>query len=254
MHKLEPLGVNQGHFMESVVLVTGASSGIGEATARALVTAGAKVVAFARSAGKLEALSRDLVDSCLAVVGDVTKQADLDRAVSQATERFGRLDAVFVNAGLFAQGSLADTDPDEWAKLVDVNILGAVRTIHAVLPQMISQGTGDVLLTGSIAGRAVYPDSVVYAATKHAVYAIAEGLRKEVFEKGVRVGVISPGYVANAIWGFTDSAASRAEAERGTALLNEDIAEAVVHALSLPAHVNIADMLVLPTRSDVPGW
>jgi ribitol 2-dehydrogenase len=240
--------------LDKVVLITGASSGIGEATARALVNAGAKVVAFARSADKLEGLQRELGENCLALAGDVTSQTDLDQAVAQAMDRFGRIDAAFVNAGAFAEGSLAEPDPDEWAKLVDVNIMGVLRTVHAVLPQMIERGQGDIMLTGSIAGRVVYPGSTVYAATKHAVYAIAEGLRKEVFEKGIRVGVISPGMVANSIWGFTDPAASRAEAERGTALLSEDVADAVVHALSLPAHVNIADLLILPTRSDVPSW
>lgn len=239
--------------LSKVVLITGASSGIGEAAARALVRAGGKVVAFARSVDKLEMLQGDLGESCLAVAGDVTKQADLGRAVSLGTERFGRVDAAFVNPGLFAQGSLAETDPDEWAKLIDVNLTGAVRTIRAVLPQMIERKSGDIVFVGSLSGRVVYPGSTVYAATKHAVYGIVEGLRKEVFEYGIRVGVVSPGMVANRVWGFTDPAASRAEAERGDALLSEDIADALVHVLSLPAHVNVADLLILPTRADIPA-
>lgn len=240
--------------MDKVVLITGASSGIGEATARALVNAGARVVAFARSADKLEALSNNLGENCLAVAGDVTQQTDLDRAVSCGVDRFGRIDAVFVNAGLFVTGPIAETDPDQWQQMIEVNILGAVRTTHAVLPHMVSRGSGDILFTGSIAGRVVYAGTTVYAATKHAIYGIAEGLRKEVYDKGIRVGVISPGYVANAIWGITDPAEIRAEADRGEALTSEDIAATVVFLLSQPANVNIADLLVLPAKRDVPGW
>jgi ribitol 2-dehydrogenase len=219
-----------------------------------LVSEGAKVVAFARSANKLVALEKELGERCLAVAGDVISQADLDRAVSQGLDRFGGIDAAFVNAGLFVTGPIAETDPGEWQQMIEVNVLGAVRTVRAVLPQMIARGAGDVLFTGSIAGRVVYPGTTVYAGTKHAIYALAEGLRKEVYEHGIRVGVISPGYVANAIWGITDPAEIRAEADRGEALTSEDIAASVVFLLSQPANVNIADLLVLPAKRDVPGW
>ncbi|HEX5324423.1 MAG TPA: SDR family oxidoreductase [Capsulimonadaceae bacterium] len=240
--------------MDKTVLITGASSGIGEATARALVREGAKVVAFARSADKLDSLQRELGENCLAVPGDVTNQADLDQAVALATERFGRVNAAFVNAGLFVTGPVAETDPNQWQQMIEVNVLGAVRTVRAVLPQMIERGAGDILFTGSIAGRVVYPGTAVYAGTKHAVYALADGLRKEVYDKGIRVGVISPGYVANAIWGMTDPVEIRQEADRGEALTSEDIAETIVFLLSQPPNVNIADLLVLPSKRDVLGW
>ncbi len=243
--------------MDKVVVITGASSGIGAASARALVGAGAKVVLFARSADKLQSLQDELgQDNVLTQAGDVTRQADVDRLVPATLERFGRLDAVFANAGAAIPGRIADGDPDVWAQGVDLNIMGVLRTLRATIPHLVAQNSGQVLLTASIAGRTVWPGEVVYSASKYAVYGIAEGLRKEVASSGVGVGVISPGYTLNEFWGErgTDSEAQRRQSEEGTALLSENIAQAVVFALSQPSHVNITDMLVLPTRQDVPAF
>ncbi len=243
--------------MDKVVLVTGASSGIGAASARALVAAGAKVALFARSADKLQALQKELgAASVLTLPGDVTRQADVDGLVPAILEKFGRLDAVFANAGSAIPGRIADGDPEAWARGVDLNIMGVLRTLRATVPHLVAQRSGQILLTASIAGRTVWPGEVVYSATKYAVYGIAEGLRKEVVQSGVGVGVISPGYTLNEFWGErgTDPEAQKRQREEGSALLSEDIAQAVVFALSQPPHVNITDMLVLPTRQDVPAF
>ncbi len=243
--------------MNKVVLITGAYSGIGAATARALVQAGAKVALFARSADKLETLKNELgADNALALPGDVTTQADVDKLVPAILEKFGRLDAVFANAGSAVPGRIAEGDPEVWARGVDLNIMGVLRTLRATVPHLLSQKSGQVLLTASIAGRTVWPGEVVYSATKYAVYGIAEGLRKEVVNSGVGVGVISPGYTLNEFWGErgTDPEAQQRQSEEGTALLSENIAQAVVFSLSQPANVNITDMLVLPTRQDVPSF
>ena len=240
--------------MKKTVLITGASSGIGAATARAVVAVGGRAILLARSADKLEALCAELGQASLAAPGDVTSDSDIEAAVAAGTRKFGAVDAAFVNAGMFMQSLLADGDTAQWEKMVDVNIMGAARTIRAVLPQMLARKSGDILLTGSTAGKGVFPNGAMYAATKHAVYAIAEGLRREVSPSGIRVGVVSPGYVANEIWGYTDSEASRRAADTGEALMSEDIAAMVVHILSLPQHVNIADVMVAPTRRDFPSY
>ena len=242
---------------KKVVVITGASSGIGAASTRTLIAAGARVVAFARSADKLRGLQDELgTDRLLAVAGDVTRQADVDGLVPAALEKFGRLDAVFANAGSAVPGRIADGDPEAWARGVDLNIMGVLRTLRATVPHLIAQQSGQVLLTASIAGRTVWPGEVVYSATKYAVYGIAEGLRKEVSPTGVGVSVISPGYTLNEFWGERglDPEAQKRQSEEGTALLSQDIAQAVVFALSQPAHVNVTDMLVLPTRQDVPAF
>lgn len=236
-----------------VLLITGASSGIGAATARAAAVAGFHLALVARRADRLNALA--LETGALAVQGDVTRQDDLDDAVTRAVKEFGQVDAVFANAGVFHRGSLADGNPDEWADVINVNLTGVFRTVRAVLPHMIERGSGDVIMTSSIAGRVVYPGGGIYSATKFALYAVAEALRKETHSKGVRVSVIAPGYVANELWGDGSSTpdAWAAEADKGEALLSADIAAAVVYALQQPHNVNIADMLVLPSRLDVPS-
>ena len=243
--------------MEKVVLITGASSGIGAASARALVKSGAGVVLFARSAEKLQGLQEELgAEHVLAVPGDVTRQADVDALLPAALEKFGRLDAVFANAGAAIPGRIADGDPEAWARGVDLNVMGVLRTLRATVPHLVAQKSGQVLLTASIAGRTVWPGEVVYSATKYAVYGIAEGLRKEVSQSGVGVSVISPGYTLNEVWGErgVDPEAQRRQSQEGSALLSEDIAQSVVFALSQPPHVNITDLLVLPTRQDVPAF
>lgn len=243
--------------MDKVVVITGASSGIGAASARALVKAGAKVVLFARSADKLQSLQEELgSDSVVTVVGDVTTQADVDKLTPTALEKFGRLDAVFANAGSAIPGRIADGDPEVWAQGIDLNLTGFLRTLRATVPQLLAQKSGQVLLTASIAGRTVWPGEVVYSATKYAVYGLAEGLRKEVASSGVGVSVISPGYTLNEFWGERgmDAEARKRQSAEGTALLSEDIAATVVFALSQPPHVNITDLLVLPTRQDVPAF
>jgi len=243
--------------LDKVVLITGASSGIGAASARALARAGARVALFARRGEELARIAEELGGDCaLAVSGDVTSSLDIEQALARTVEKFGRIDAVFANAGIFTQGNLAEGNPDDWQRLIDVNIMGVLRVVRAVVPRFIEHRSGHILMTASIAGRGTYPSSAVYGASKAFVYALAKGLRKEVHEYGVSVGVISPGYTLNELWenGEVDLAARQRESEQGTALLSENIADAVVYAFSQPPNVNIADMLVLPTRSDVPGW
>ena len=236
---------------DKVVLITGASSGIGAATARALAAEGAKVSLVARSGDALGRLASEIgEDHALAVPADVTQAADVERMVRATLDRFGRIDVVFANAGVFIPGKLAEGDPEEWARGIDLNVTAVCRTLRATLPHLIAQKSGHVLLTASVAGRKLFPDQAVYCATKHAVYALAEGVRAEVLEHDIRVTVVAPGFVANEFWGDDISPGVRQALDEERAIASEDIAGAVVYALSQPRRVNVNDILIRPLKQE----
>ena len=219
-----------------VLLITGASSGIGAETARHAVEAGYSVVLAARSLGKLEALVAELgSERALAVTCDVKEWADLERAVASGLERFGRLDAVFANAGFGEARGFEASDPETWREMVLTNVYGAALTIRAALPALRAS-RGHLLLTGSVAGRVALEGSL-YSATKWAVTGMAESLRKEVLGTGIRVTLFEPGMVDTP---FFDEPPT-------DALQPADIARAVVYALAQPEHVSINEILIRPT-------
>lgn len=223
---------------DRVFLVTGASSGIGAATARAAASVGWRLVLAARSIEKLEDLAAELggPERAVAVECDVTEWADQQAAVMTALEHFGRLDAAWANAGFGAQRSfLADT-VEHWRDMVLTNVYGAALTIRAVLPAL-KESRGHLLLTGSVAGRRGIPGSL-YSATKHAVHAMGENARLELDGTGVRVTVIAPGMVDTPFF---------AEVPLDVPLQADDVARAVVYALSQPPHVDVNEILVRPT-------
>jgi ribitol 2-dehydrogenase len=234
-----------------VVIITGASSGIGAATARALVHLGCRVTLAARSADKLQALAEELGPLALAVPTDVTVDTDVARMVAKTLERFGRVDALFANAGLYIPGRVADGDPDAWARLIDVNVTGVMRCVHAVLPAMTAQQAGDVLITSSISGFIDIQWEPIYSASKHAIQGFVHTLRRQVAAAGIRVGAIAPGMVANELWGITDVAEIERRVRERACLRSEDIAEVVVFMLSRPSHVTIRDLVILPQNQDL---
>ncbi len=234
-----------------VVIITGASSGIGAATARALGRLGCKLTLAARSADKLRALAEELGPGALDVPTDVTVGADVERMVARTMEQFGRVDVLFANAGLYIAGQVAEGDPDAWAKLMDVNVDGALRCVHAVLPHMMAQRSGDILLTSSISGFIDIHWEPIYSASKHAIQGFVHTLRRQVAESGIRVGAIAPGMVANELWGITEAAEVDARVAEHMSLRSEDVAEAVVFMLSRPPHVTIRDLVMLPQRQDL---
>jgi ribitol 2-dehydrogenase len=236
---------------DKIVIVTGASSGIGLATARELVRCGARVALAARTADKLSTLAAELGDRALAVPTDVTKGADVAALVSRTVQRFGRVDVLFANAGIYIPGQVAEGDPDAWARLIDVNVNGVLRCVHAVLPHMLSAGRGDILVTSSISGFIDIQWEPVYSASKHAIQGFVHTLRRQVAPRGVRVMAIAPGKVANELWGFADSAAVDAEVAAHTSLRSEDVAALVVTMLSQPPHVTVRDLVVLPQNQDL---
>jgi ribitol 2-dehydrogenase len=234
-----------------VVIITGASSGIGAATARLLADLGCKLTLAARSEDKLRALAAELGPAALSVPTDVSSGADINRMVARTVEHFGRVDVLFANAGIYIPGQVAEGDPDAWAHLMDVNVDGVLRAVHAVLPHMLAQRSGDILVTSSISGFIDIHWEPVYSASKHAVQGFVHTLRRQVAGAGIRVGAIAPGRVANELWGFTETAAIEQQVAEHLSLRSEDVAEAVVFMLSQPPHVTIRDLVMLPQNQDL---
>jgi ribitol 2-dehydrogenase len=234
-----------------VVIVTGASSGIGAATARALAGEGCKLTLAARSADRLTALEKELGPAALAVPTDVTIGAEVERMVAKTLEHFGRVDVLFANAGIYIPGQVAEGNPDDWATLMDVNVDGVLRCVHAVLPQMIAQQSGDILVTSSISGFIDIHWEPVYSASKHAIQGFVHTLRRQVAAKGIRVGAIAPGMVANELWGMTEAEQIDKQVAEHACLRSEDVAMAVVFMLSQPPHVTIRDLVMLPQNQDL---
>ncbi|MCL4507861.1 MAG: SDR family oxidoreductase [Chloroflexi bacterium] len=234
-----------------VVIITGASTGIGAATARIMADLGCKLTLAARSTDKLTALANEIGDNALAVRTDVTSSADVKEMVARTIARFGRVDVLLANAGVYIPGQVVDGDPDAWANLINVNVTGVMRCIHAVLPFMLAQHAGDIMVTSSISGHIDIQWEPVYSASKHAVQAFVNTLRRQVAADGVRVGSIAPGMVANELWGIqTPAEVDKWVAKRG-ALRSEDVAQAIIFMLSQPPHVTIRDLVMLPENQDL---
>jgi ribitol 2-dehydrogenase len=234
-----------------VAVVTGASSGIGLATARALANMGALLVISARSMKKLEEAAQDFGDVATAVTADVTSTQDVDRLLDTAVELHGRVDVLIANAGVYTGGDFATADLRELLRLIDTNVGGVVRAIHAALQHMIPAGAGDIVVTSSVSGHQAIHWEPVYSASKHAVQALSHGLRRQLTGTGVRIGAIAPGVVLNDLWQVTDADAVAAGVAAGTGLTSEDVADAIVYMLTRPRHINIRDLVILPTNQEI---
>ena len=238
--------------IEKVVLITGASSGIGEATARMLAERGATVVLGARRRDRLQALATDIAargGTALARTLDVTSRSDMQAFVDEARARFGRVDVLVNNAGVMPLAPLSALKLDEWDTMIDVNIRGVLHGIAAVLPIMEHQGGGHVVNVSSIGGLFVMHSAAVYCATKYAVRAISEGLRME--SDKVRVTCVYPGVVESELaHSITHAETAKAIDEfRQIALKPEAIAGAIAHAIAQPPEVDTTDIVVRHLRS-----
>jgi NADP-dependent 3-hydroxy acid dehydrogenase YdfG len=240
-----------------VVVITGASSGLGEATARHLSAEGATVVLGARRADRIQALAEDLNGQggkALAVTTDVTDHNQVKALADTAVQTYGRIDVLINNAGLMPQSLLERLKIDEWDRMIDVNIKGVLYGIAAALPYMKKQKAGHIINVSSVAGHLVRPGSAVYSATKHAVLALSEGLRQEVKPYNIRTTVISPGAVAtelpNSITepGIAESINKFYEAY---AIPADTFARAVVYAMSQPDDVDVNEILFRPTAQEL---
>lgn len=237
---------------EKVVIITGASSGIGAATARLLANHQCKLVLAARSAGKLQTLASSLATETLVIPTDITKPQNIINMVDRTIATFGRVDVMFANAGIYIPGQVSDGDPDAWTNLMNVNVDAVLRCVHAVLPQMKVQHSGDILVTSSISGHLDIHWEPIYSASKHAIQSFVHSLRRQVAKDGIRVGAIAPGAVANELWGFTDPAEiEKASLKEHGYLRSEDVAHAVAFMLAQPQHVTIRDLVILPQKQDL---
>ena len=246
-----------------IAIVTGTTSGIGEATLRKFVEAGFGVVGNGRNAEKLAALEKELGQPFGSVAGNAADKTVLDRLFAMAKDRFGReADIVVVNAGRGLGGSVKDADLDLFADVLQINVSGALALMQKAAQKMVAiqqdafpRSAADIVIIGSVVGRHVSPFSAVYGASKFAVHSLAEGLRREVGPKGVRVSLVEPGAVVSgfqAVAGYSGEMVKGFHEKFGPLLDGDDIANAVYHIVSQPPHVHISDIVVRPTRQDYP--
>ena len=239
-----------------IVVITGASSGLGEATARHLSLRGATVVLGARRLDRIDALAAELAGrgkKAIAVQTDVTQRAQVRHLVEAAVATYGRIDVMINNAGLMPHSPLERLKVDDWDRMIDVNLKGVLYGIAAALPHMQRQKSGHIINVSSVAGHKVRPGGAVYSATKHAVRALSEGLRQEVKPYNIRTTVISPGAVATEL---PDSIteADVAESVRKiyeVAVPADAFARAVAYAMSQPDEIDVNEILFRPTRQEV---
>jgi NADP-dependent 3-hydroxy acid dehydrogenase YdfG len=240
-----------------VAIVTGASSGIGEATARDLAGRGANVIAAARRTDRLAALAAS-VSNVHAVECDVTDVASVQRMVDGAVDRFGRIDILVNNAGIGLTGPATQIALEEWRTMVDVNVMGVLNCTHIALNHLINAATGprgvaDIVNISSVAGRKALPGSSVYAATKFAVNAFSDGLRQELASKHVRVSIVAPGFTKSEFIEHIRPdllAKIRPSLEAMPAMTAEEIAETITFCVTRPAGVSVSDLLVRPTEQE----
>jgi ribitol 2-dehydrogenase len=241
-----------GSLVGKVVIITGASSGIGAATARLLAAEGCKLVLAARSQEKMARLAAGLAAETLVIPSDMTVPADITALIDKTVAAFGRIDVMFANAGIYIPGQVAEGDPNAWSTLLAINVDAVFRCAHGVLPHMKAQGSGDILVTSSISGCIDIPWEPIYSASKHAVQSFVHTLRRQVAPLGIRVGAIAPGAVANELWGFDDPAEiARVSADEHKYLTSEDVAQAVRFMLAQPPHVTVRDLVILPQNQDL---
>ncbi|MGK6354677.1 SDR family oxidoreductase [Sphingomonas sp. DT-207] len=236
---------------DKIVLITGASSGIGEATVRELAAAGARLFIGARRADRLQGLAEELGAQVAWRELDVTDAASFTAFVDAAEAQFGRVDVLINNAGVMPLSPLAALKRDEWARMIDVNIHGVLNGIAAVLPRFIAQRGGHVVNVASIGAHLVVPTGAVYCATKYAVWAITEGLRQEHDE--IRATIISPGVVATELGNdITDPQVAAALKDwRQKSLTPDAIARAIRYALEQPEGVDVNEVIVRPTAANM---
>lgn len=235
---------------EKVIIVTGATSGIGRAASVRFAEEGASVVAVGRSEDRLASLADHLGDRLLPLAVDVTVPGSSDDILARTIDRFGRVDAVIANAGLYLAGDVGSVEEAEIRALIDTNVTAAFALVRAALAHMVPAGHGDIVLTSSVSGHQSISWEPVYTASKHAVQAFVHAVRRQTVASGVRVGAVAPGVVANELWGKSEAEADAMVAS-GEGMRSEDVAEAMLFMLTRPDHVTIRDLVMLPRAQEI---
>lgn len=234
-----------------VAAITGAASGIGLECAKTLLQGGARVALVDRDGSKLRAICDELGDRAIPVVVDLTDTASVDTMLPQILDAAGQLDIFHANAGSYVGGPIAEGDPDQWDRMLNLNINAAFRSVHAVLPHMIARKAGDIIMTSSIAGLVPVVWEPIYTASKHAIQAFVHTVRRQVAPHGIRVGAIAPGPVVTAL--ISDWPKDKLDAALAAGDLMEptEVAAAVKFMLTRPRNVTIRDLVILPQSNDL---
>ncbi|MDU8500328.1 SDR family oxidoreductase [Pseudomonas syringae] len=234
-----------------VAAITGGASGIGLACAKEMLAAGAQVALIDRSREGLEKVCADLGPNAFPVVVDLLDPDSVKTMLPQILDRFGRLDIFHANAGAYIGGEVADGDPDQWDRMLNLNINAAFRSVQAVLPHMIERGSGDIMLTSSIAGLIPVVWEPIYTASKHAIQAFTHSLRRQLIKHGIRVGAVAPGPVVTAL--ISDWPQSKLDEAKASGALMEanEVAEAVLFMLTRPQNVVVRDLVIMPFSVDL---
>lgn len=246
-----------------IAIVTGATSGIGEATARKFIASGYGVIGNGRNTEKLDALEKELGPAFCAIPGDAADHTVIDQLFISAGDHFGKpADIVVANAGRGLGGSVKDSDLSEFEAVLKINVSGTLALLQRAAQKMVDtqeatfpETAADIVIIGSVVGRHISPFSAVYGASKFAVHSLAEGLRREIGPKGVRVSLVEPGVVVSgfqAVAGYNDDMIDTFNEKFGPLLYGDDVANTIHFIVSQPPHVHVSDILVRPTRQDYP--
>ena len=236
---------------DRVAAITGAASGIGLECAKTLLNAGARVALVDRDEAKLRAICAELGERALPVVIDLTNAASVATMLPQVLSWAGQLDIFHANAGSYVGGPIAEGDPDQWDRMLNLNINAAFRSVHAVLPHMIERKTGDIIMTSSIAGLVPVVWEPIYTASKHAIQAFVHTVRRQVAPHGIRVGAVAPGPVVTALISDWPQDKLDAALAAGDLMDPSEVAAAVKFMLTRPRNVTIRDLVILPQSNDL---
>lgn len=238
-------------FTGKVAAITGAASGIGLECARSLIAAGAKVVLIDRAEDRLKALCAEMGPRALPLVVDLLDGAQVSAMLPRILQLAGGLDIFYANAGSYIGGAVAEGDPDAWDRMLHLNVNAAFRSVHAVMPHLIAQKSGDILFTSSVAGVIPVIWEPIYTASKHAVQAFVHSSRRQLAPHGVRVGAVLPGPVVTALLDDWPKAKMEEALANGSLMQPKEVAEAVMFMLSRPPNVVIRDLVILPISLDL---
>ena len=234
-----------------IAAITGAASGIGLATTKALLGAGATVVMVDRDAAALDKLRAELGERAVPQVTDLLDAASCDAMVPEILQKVDHIDILHCNAGTYIGGDLDETDPATIDRMLNLNVNAVMKNVHAVIPHMTERGTGDIIVTASVAGHFPVPWEPVYSGSKWAITCFVQTMRRQLNKKGIRVGQVSPGPVISALLADWPEENLKKAKENGSLIEPDEVADAIMFMLSRPRNVTIRDMIVLPTNFDI---
>ncbi|MCE6959086.1 SDR family oxidoreductase [Cereibacter sphaeroides] len=240
-----------GRFDGKVAAITGGASGIGLATVEALLAEGATVVVVDRDEAALKALGERHGAKCIAQVTDLLDAASCDAMVPEILAKAGQIDILHCNAGTYIGGDLSETNPAAIDRMLNLNVNAVMKNVHAVIPHMSARGTGDIIVTCSVAGHSAIPWEPVYSGSKWAITCFVQTMRRQLMKHGIRVGQVSPGPVISALLADWPEENLRKAKENGALIEPVEVADAVMFMLSRPRNVTIRDMIVLPSNFDI---